>query len=238
MEKGVNHICTNCGNEFDDNYCGHCGVKKNNGRIYFKDQLHDLLYYVFSLDSPISTTFKGLMTNPGKVGHEYILGKRKKYYTPIKYFILCSAIYFVLVNITGIDPDAEYTSEIIRKYANYYVFLLPPILALFSRLFFFKEQLNYSENLAYCFLITGHFILLNILYIPVLYFLPGSSILSNIFILYVIWGIYSFHKGKFITRLLLSILTVGIAYIVNTALIIGITILILTITNYSFFKNP
>lgn len=227
------HVCTSCGFEYEGKYCPQCGVNKNDGRIYFKDQLHDALYYVFSLSSPLSTTFKGLMINPGKVGRAYIEGKRKKYYTPIKYFILCSAIYFLTVKITGIDPDAEYTSEIIRKNANYFVFILVPLFALISKLFFFKQKYHYAEYLAYSFFLCGHYILLSTLYIPVMYFFPSAGMWSNITIIYLVWGLISFHSGNLLKKIFLSILTTAVSYILYVLLLIGIIVSYLYITgNY------
>ena len=222
------NTCTNCGKEFTDKYCNHCGVKKNDGRLYLKDQLHDALYYVFSVDSPITATFIGLMTNPGKVGHEYIEGKRKKYYTPIKYFILCTAIYFLLVKITGINPVSVGNSEIIVKNYNYLIFLLVPILAVFSKLFFYKQKFNYAEYIAYSFFLVGHYMILNILYIPFIYFFPEVNIGNQIFAVYLIWGMFSFHKGNPIVKLLLSFLSVVLSFIV----FLGLTLLIFV----SFYK--
>ena len=224
------HTCTNCGRAFDSKYCPDCGLKRNDGRLYFKDQLHDALYYVFSLDSPLSTTFKGLMTNPGKVGREYISGKRKKYYTPIKYFILCTAIYFLLVKITGIDPDEKSTSEIIRKNANYFIFLLVPILALFSKLFFYRQGYHYAEYLAYSFFLGGHYMLLNILYIPLTYFFPDLYYGNNIFVLYLVWGLLSFHKGNIFLRILSSILATAASLIIYLVIEVSIIVLYLQIT--------
>lgn len=200
------HICTNCGFEYEGKFCPECGIKKNDGRIYFKDQLHDALYYVFSLSSPLTTTFKELLINPGRVGHEYIQGKRKKYYTPIKYFILCTAIYFILIKITGIDPASKGTSEVIRKNSSYFIFVLVPIFALFSKLFFYKQRYHYAEYLAYSFFVCGHFMLLNSLAIPLIYLFPGIQIGNNLFFGYLIWALVSFHKGNLLMRITYSFL--------------------------------
>lgn len=209
------HVCTNCGFEYEGKFCPQCGVKKNNGRIYFKDQLHDALYYVFSLDSPITNTFKGLFTNPGKVGREYISGKRKKYYTPIKYFILLTAIYFLTIKLTGIDP-VSYKAEGIQKNMSYFIFLLAPLFALNLKLFFFKRGYNYSEYLAYMFYIVGNAFLLLTLNIPLSLIFPNNLLLDFIPFLYVYWALVSFHTGKLISRLILSLLTLIFTYVLFT----------------------
>lgn len=178
------------------------------------------------------------MINPGKVGREYIGGKRKKYYTPIKYFILCSAIYFLTVKITGIDPDAEYTSEIIRKNANYFVFILVPLFAFITKLFFFKQKYNYAEYLAYSFLLCGHYILLSTLYIPVMYFFPSAGLWSNLTIFYLVWGLVSFHSGSLFIRTVLSILATAVAYFLYALILLGIIISYLKLTgNYEILLH-
>ncbi|MCB0723498.1 MAG: DUF3667 domain-containing protein [Ignavibacteriae bacterium] len=238
------HTCTNCGSQFTDKYCSHCGMKANDGHIYFKDQLHDAMYYVFSLDSPLWKTFKGLMTNPGKVGHEYIAGKRKSYYTPIKYFILCSAIYFLVFKISGYNPvksfyeaiGKEYRpdtfSDMIRNNLNYFIFLLVITMPIASRALFPKQKQSFPENIAYSFFIIGHFMLLNTVFIPLVFINPYFAFIKNLTLLYIAWGIGSINEGKIFWRLIRSFLAMLLGYLLYIILVSVISFLISSITHH------
>jgi ribosomal protein L37E len=218
------HICNNCGSQFTDKYCSHCGMKKNDGRLYFRDQWHDAMFYVFSLDSPLWKTFKGLMINPGKVGREYIQGKRKAYYTPIKYFILCTAIYFLTIKISGFDPVEKVASEQIRKNLNYFLFLFVFILPVFLKLFFKKQGYNYSEYLSFSFFLIGQYILFNILFIPLIYLDSSFIFIRYILMLYLAYGIFTFHSGKFLPKLIKSLIVPLISFVIYAMLTMALVI--------------
>jgi len=206
-------------------------MKKNDGRIYFKDQWHDAMYYIFSLDSPLWKTFKGLTTNPGKVGNEYIAGKRKSYYTPIKYFILASAIYFLLIKVTGYDiVQMQFKAmgtkgvqnpviDSIKNNVNYFLFLLVIILAFVSKLFFPKSGKSYPENVAYSFLIVGHFIALSTIFIPLAFINPIFALVKYMVILYMVYAIFSYYRGNVIWRLIRSFLVVFLSYLIYITIV-------------------
>lgn len=218
-------------------------MKKNDGHIYFKDQWHDAMYYLFSLDSPLWRTFKGLMTNPGRVGNEYIAGKRKSYYTPIKYFILGSAIYFLLVKLTGYNPvKMQYeafgsqgpqnpVADAIRNNVNYFLFLLIFILSLFMKLFFRKQRKTYPENLSFSFFIVGHFLMLNIIFVPLSFISPKFSIIKYSLLIYMMWGIYSFYTGSAFWRGIKSFLTVFLSYLIYIVIVFFMVLFYYKITN-------
>lgn len=218
------NTCTNCGNQFTDKYCNHCGMKKNDGRIYFKDQWHDAMYYIFSLDSPLWRTFKGLMTNPGRVGREYIQGKRKAYYTPIKYFILCTAIYFLTIKISGFDPVEKVASEQIRKNLNYFLFLFVFILPIFLKLLFRKQGYNYSEYLSFSFFLIGQYILFNTLFIPLIYLDSSFIYIRYILMLYLTFGIFTFHSGKLLPKLIKSLIAPLVSFVIYAMLTMALVI--------------
>jgi hypothetical protein len=218
-------------------------MKKNDGHIYLKDQWHDALYYIFSLDSPLWRTFKGLMTNPGKVGREYIAGKRKSYYTPIKYFILATAVYFLLVKLTGFNPvKLQYEafgappredpiSDMIRNNVNYFLFLFVIILSFISKLFFHKQEGSFPERIAYSFFVIGHYIFLNIIFVPLCFIHPSFILVKYSTLIYLIWGIYSFHNGNVIWRLIKSFLTVFLGYLLYIGTVYALSVLIYKISH-------
>lgn len=218
-------------------------MKKNDGHIYFKDQWHDAMYYLFSLDSPLWRTFKGLMTNPGRVGNEYISGKRKNYYTPIKYFILATAVYLLLTKITGFNvvkmqflalgqtPHENPVSDMMRNNINYFLFILVLLMAFISRLFFPRQRRSYPENVAYFFFVVGHFILLNVIFIPLSFITPVFVLIKYGMLFYIIWAIFSFYKGNIAWRLIRSMLMGILGYLLYAVTVFGISLAIFRMTH-------
>lgn len=45
-----------------------------------------------------------LLINPGVLFREYAAGKRKKYYRPVAFFVLLTAVYIVVRSLIGHDP--------------------------------------------------------------------------------------------------------------------------------------
>jgi hypothetical protein len=233
----MQNLCNNCGSHLSDKYCGHCGMKKNDGRIYFKDQWHDAMYYIFSLDSPLWRTFKGFMTRPGKTGIEYIKGKRKQYYTPVKYFILASAVYFLVVKLTGYNPvEMQYKAmgskppispiaDTIRNNVNYFLFILIFIMSLFMKIFFPRQWQTYPENLSYSFFIIGHFILLDLIFVPLSFVSPIFTFGKYFMLFYLIWAVFSFYSGNVFLKALKSFLTVILSYVVYIAIVFFMVLL-------------
>lgn len=224
-------------------------MKKNDGRIYFKDQWHDAMYYIFSLDSPLWRTFKGLMTNPGKTGIEYIKGKRKSYYTPIKYFILASAIYFLVVKITGYNPvEMQYKAmgskppispiaDTIRNNVNYFLFILIFLLSFMMKLFFPRQWQSFPENLSYSFFIIGHFIFLDIIFVPLSFLWPPFTFVKYFFLLYLVWAIFGYYEGKFIWRAIKSLLAVVLSYLLYIGIVFGLVFAYFKIMGKSIFHH-
>jgi len=90
-------ICKNCGHKFEGNYCNNCGQKSNVGNINFKNTINDVLNGLFQIDKGFFFTIKELFIRPGNSIKQYIEGKRKKYFNPFSYIIICSLI-FILIN--------------------------------------------------------------------------------------------------------------------------------------------
>jgi uncharacterized protein DUF3667 len=97
-------ICPNCENEFSasNNYCPYCGQVNKPQRLGFKFIITDLLSANFNLDSKIVITLKLLILSPAGLTREFFLGRRTKYLSPIRLYLLISFIYFFVLSL---DPE-------------------------------------------------------------------------------------------------------------------------------------
>ena len=92
-----------------------------------KDVLHDLLE-ILNLDRSIVKTIVPFLFKPGFLSSEYIAGRRKKYLSPVKFYLFMSIIFFFIArdanqirnNDVGairytIGPDSNQTTASTRQ---------------------------------------------------------------------------------------------------------------------------
>ncbi len=96
--------CLNCNQPVSGNYCSNCGQRNGVGRITLKETFQHFLGAYLSLDGPLWRTTWHLITKPGVVMHSFIEGKRQKYYRPVAYFIVLTAVYIILRSLLNYDP--------------------------------------------------------------------------------------------------------------------------------------
>lgn len=108
--------CKNCGNEFEGYYCNHCGQKADIDRITFATLRREILD-AFDLERGLGYTIKSLTLNAGGAIKEYLEGKRKRHYNPLKYLLLVAAITtFLQFNLLEIINPNELAKGYVEGY--------------------------------------------------------------------------------------------------------------------------
>ena len=94
-------ICPNCESEFDSEfkYCPECGQKNKGLDLNLSHIVKDFLSSGFNIESKLLISLKLLITRPGFLTSEYVKGKRMKYVSPVKLYMLISVVYFFLITI-------------------------------------------------------------------------------------------------------------------------------------------
>ena len=88
-------LCKNCNSELVGLYCSECG-QKDIALLTFKVIVRDFFDNILSLDSRLFITLKNLILRPGYLTLEYWAGKRNKYLSPFRLYLILSIIYFLL----------------------------------------------------------------------------------------------------------------------------------------------
>jgi hypothetical protein len=207
--------CKNCGNHFEGNYCNACGQRVIEGRYTMKHLVH-LVLDSFNLQRGFFFTFKMLFTKPGKLVNDYLDGRSRDFYSPLKYLILIASVNALLMLWFDVfDTNVATTNELIgeqpegnplqkkltdymKSYLNLFSLFVLPFYSLVSKWVFSKHKLYYAEHL----IINGYlfaqyitlqmFIYLLFVAIPVLtvFAMPAASLLFIAYYTYALKGVF------------------------------------------------
>ena len=99
--------CANCGTEFTDNYCPRCGQKANEGRITWATVRQGIML-MWGLESrSLAYSLLQLFLRPGYLIGDYISGKRKVSFPPVKMlFIVALAVIVMMQIVRYFAPEA------------------------------------------------------------------------------------------------------------------------------------
>jgi len=87
--------CKNCGEDFEGNFCNHCGQKKFASKLNFKI-FSSWIIDAFDYDSGLIKTFLHLQTKPGELVHNFLAGKTKSYFNPVTYLLISLSLAVIL----------------------------------------------------------------------------------------------------------------------------------------------
>jgi hypothetical protein len=155
------------------------------------------------------------------VAREYLDGKRKKSFNPLTFLVIVSALWGFVSYKTGYlkavsnnGTTAAYQSQMpayrieaahIASSSNgkmLGIFLIVPLLSIFSWLLFYRSKRNLAENLVLNAFAFGQAqVLIVVFFIPWFLLMPESARLNNmvfqfVFLLYLIISYQQFFKQK------------------------------------------
>ena len=105
MTSDKDILCPNCENSFHSKYdfCPHCGQRNKEIRMGLKFLFEDFLAGSFNIDSKFFSTFRVLIFKPARLTKEFLNGKRTKYLTPLRIYLLVSFAYFAMLSLTDVS---------------------------------------------------------------------------------------------------------------------------------------
>jgi hypothetical protein len=112
QRAGLSH-CPNCGRLLDGAFCAGCGQKAAALNPTLHDFFHDLTHELLHVDGKIFTSVRLLLLRPGLLSREWFEGRRARYISPIRLYLIFSVLFFAVsaigssldVNITPLDRD-------------------------------------------------------------------------------------------------------------------------------------
>jgi hypothetical protein len=202
--------CRNCEKEFDGKYCPNCGQKATVKRITVQAMFTDLAKKLFPWDEGFLYTSRTVLLRPGPTVRAYLEGRRASHSKPLSFLGIVVALSLILI------PQEELTTAMmagqkdprLQKLANWLasnmtvVFVLMiPFLALFSRWFFRRADVNYAEHAVLNAYVVGG---MSIISIPVYFIFKwlgyplnepvGYTLQSVFFLAFYVWAYVQFFR--------------------------------------------
>ncbi|MEW6998921.1 DUF3667 domain-containing protein [Colwelliaceae bacterium BS250] len=97
--------CSNCKAPLNGPYCAQCGQGSESTIKYFWLVMLHLLDDIFSFDSRASRTVWPLVTRPGFLTNEYILGRRVHYVPPLRLYLFISIVFFISLKFFAVSEN-------------------------------------------------------------------------------------------------------------------------------------
>lgn len=170
--------CKNCETTLQPGfaYCPKCSQKTDLHRISMHEVFHEGVHYFTHADKGLPQLVRDLVLKGGVVAREFVNGKRKKYFSPLNFFLLIAALNLFAINIdaTSERPDMarEQAAELdkitdpqqraafvkfferqvaavdfIKQHSNKTILVTLPLMAFIFWLFYRKGPYNFTEHL-------------------------------------------------------------------------------------------
>jgi hypothetical protein len=94
-------VCLNCGAPLHGRYCAVCGQEDRPAAPTLKHVAGDAWEAVTNLEGRVIQSLGLLFFFPGFLTREYLEGRRVRWVSPVRLYLVISVAYFALVSITG-----------------------------------------------------------------------------------------------------------------------------------------
>ncbi len=207
------NYCKNCGQPVQDLYCSHCGQKIVVERITFSFLWSEIFHFFTHIEHGFLYTSFRMLVAPGKTVTSFIDGKRKKYQSPVSYYLIWVTIFILFLywmEVTfGENTVINYAdywgpsgaTKLAISHLSFILTIIIPFQALYLYLLVTRHQYNYFESLVAAIYLVGSVIMLQFAFALgalVIHALSGLSInlkYSDLMKLgYFIWFIIDFIK--------------------------------------------
>ena len=100
--------CLNCGTPLTGPFCAECGQRDIPPYPTLSELVVDAFWELSGWDGRFARTVRTLVRRPGTLTREYLEGRRARYVSPLRLYLLASLAYFLLA---AAAPSAERSEE-------------------------------------------------------------------------------------------------------------------------------
>ncbi len=108
--------CRNCGTQAPLEFCPACGQETTLHPPTLVEFLHEFVGHYVALEGALWQTLKLLLTKPGRLTREYLAGRRRRYVLPLRLYLTCSFLFFLVVKLTpAVSPEHTVVMDLTGK---------------------------------------------------------------------------------------------------------------------------
>ena len=120
ITPSAEHVCKNCGDVYQGDYCPSCGQSASTKRITLKNSFANFFSSFFSIEKGFLHTIYELWYRPGYMVMDFVRGHRQPYYKPFSLLIVMAALYIVAAHIfdpqsVAPKPEKQEERELVQK---------------------------------------------------------------------------------------------------------------------------
>ncbi|MBO4306973.1 MAG: DUF3667 domain-containing protein [Bacteroidales bacterium] len=106
-----NHCCSNCGYEFNGNFCPICGQNFSDDRITWRSVWQGITR-IWNMDSrSLPTTLWQLLWRPGYLIRDYISGHKQVCHPPTNTLFAVAIIYVIIMHLLGSENNVSVVGD-------------------------------------------------------------------------------------------------------------------------------
>jgi hypothetical protein len=98
--------CQNCGTPLAGRFCSSCGQRAIAPRPTMRELAGDAWNELVGWDGKFVRTLRTLVRHPGELTRATVEGRRARYISPVRLYLICSVAYFLIAAAVPL-PDAE-----------------------------------------------------------------------------------------------------------------------------------
>jgi len=96
--------CLNCGSHLSGVFCAECGQRDIPPYPSLRELVVDAVAEFSGWDGRLATTLRALVQRPGWLTHEFLEGRRVRYISPVRLYLMASVVYFL---VAAAAPNAR-----------------------------------------------------------------------------------------------------------------------------------
>jgi hypothetical protein len=105
----VGRDCLNCDEPLSGPYCSQCGQRDPQPDPMLRELVQETVTELTSWDGKVLATMKTLMARPGRLTVDFLAGRRARWLSPLRLYLICSIAFFLLSPV--LDALAEWGSR-------------------------------------------------------------------------------------------------------------------------------
>lgn len=172
-------------------FCPQCGQKAATRRLSLHDIGHEIWHALTHTDHSVLGLIKALLLRPGEVARDHVRGARKRWFNPFTFMVVSIGLSALLITLTGVGGFKGQPGEVGRRLqanVNWVILAQVPLLALWSRLLFWRSGLNFAEHLVLAAYTSG---LRSLYFVAII--IPTALLQITLQMRWAYWQQISFH---------------------------------------------